>query len=123
MSAVYHFEMVVKKEGVSSVTSPTHDISSEASGESINVTLSEATKPLDKDLVLLVHHSNPHLPKAVCELGDPSMSQRSFMGAPAVMLSFFPEFESACEFIFVVDRSGSMRGSTSRVQVKPWSSS
>ena len=48
------------------------------------------------------------------ELGDPSKSQRSYMGAPAVMLSFFPEFEvkrAACEFVFLVDRSGSMRGS------------
>ena len=35
------------------------------------------------------------------------------MGAPAVMLNFFPEFEvkrAACEFVFLVDRSGSMRG-------------
>lgn len=65
-------------------------------------------------LIILVHHSNPHLPKAVCELGDTALSQRSYMGAPAVMLSFFPKFESkraACEFIFLVDRSGSMRGS------------
>ena len=38
------------------------------------------------------------------------------MSNPAVMLSFFPKFRSAkkqvaCEFIFVVDRSGSMSGS------------
>ncbi len=113
--AVYHFEMAVKKEGVSSVTSPTHDISKEVRGNSINVALAgDAAKPLNKDLVVLVHHSNPHLPKVVCELGNPSLSQRSYMGAPAVMLSFFPKFESkraACEFVFLVDRSGSMRGS------------
>ena len=36
------------------------------------------------------------------------------MGSPAVMLNFFPKFETkkaACEFVFVVDRSGSMNGS------------
>ena len=39
--------------------------------------------------------------------------RNELMSSPAVMLDFFPKFESkkaACEFIFVVDRSGSMRG-------------
>lgn len=110
-SAVHSFEMVVRKEGVANVTSPTHKISDVQVGECIRVTLAQ---PLQTDLVVLVHRSDPHLPSAVCELGDPNSSQRSYMGAPAVMLSFFPEFESkraACEFIFLVDRSGSMGGS------------
>ena len=114
-SAVHSFEMVVKKDGVANVTSPTHKISDIQEEECIRVTLAqEDAKPLQTDLVVLVHRSDPHLPSAVCELGDPSSSQRSYMGAPAVMLSFFPEFESkraACEFIFLVDRSGSMGGS------------
>ena len=115
VASVYNFEMVVKREGVSSVMSPTHDISSEVKGDSFRVALAGGNaKPLDKDLVIHILHSNPHLPKAVCELGDSNLSQRSYMGAPAVMLSFFPEFQSkraACEFVFLVDRSGSMRGS------------
>ena len=110
--SVYSFDMVVKKEGVASVSSPTHSISDKHDGDCIRIT--QDAKPLDKDLIILVNRSNPHLPTAVCELGDSSLSQRSYMGAPAVMLSFFPEFESkraACEFVFLVDRSGSMSGS------------
>lgn len=113
-AAVYHFEMVVKKEGVSSVMSPTHDIINKEINDSFSIALAGGDRPLDKDLVVLILHKQPHLPKAVCELGGPSLSQRSYMGAPAAMLSFFPEFESkraACEFVFLVDRSGSMRGS------------
>lgn len=112
--AVHSFEMVVKKEGVASVTSPTHAISDKPDGDLIRITLDEEdAKPLEKDLVILVCRSGAHLPSAVSELGDSALSQRSYMGAPAVMLSFFPEFESkraACEFIFLVDRSGSMSG-------------
>lgn len=113
--AVYDFKMTVKNDGVADVTSPTHTISVDKGDEVINVSLSgEDAQPLKKDLVVLVHQQDPHLPKVVYELGDPSMSQRSYMGAPAIMLSFFPQFEvkrAACEFIFLVDRSGSMRGS------------
>lgn len=113
--AVYNFDMVVKKEGVVSVTSPTHTLSEKSDSDNITVTLGgEDAKPLEKDLVILVHQSDPHFPKAVCELGDQTKSQSSYMGAPAVMLSFFPEFKTkraACECIFLVDRSGSMRGS------------
>ena len=37
------------------------------------------------------------------------------MSSPAVMLNYFPKFETeevTCEFIFLIDRSGSMMGST-----------
>ena len=113
--AVYDFEMAVKKEGVASVTSPTHAIAETRGEDGIRVSLAEGdARPLEKDLVILVARSGAHVPSAVCELGNPTLSQRSYMGAPAVMLSFFPEFASeraACEFVFLVDRSGSMRGS------------
>ena len=113
--AVYDFNMVVKKDGVASVTSPTHTISNKDEGDSIRISLAEEdSKPLEKDLVILISRADAHQPSAVCELGDSCLSQRSYMGAPAVMFSFFPEFDSnraACEFIFLVDRSGSMRGS------------
>ena len=113
--AVYHFKMAVQKNGVADVTSPTHSVSVDRSGETIAVSLSgKDAQPLKDDLVILVHQVDPHFPKVVYELGDPSLRQGSYMGAPAVMLSFFPEFKverEACEFIFLVDRSGSMRGS------------
>ena len=42
-------------------------------------------------------------------------SKTKEMKSEAVMLTFFPKFSglevTACEFIFIVDRSGSMRGS------------
>ena len=110
--AVYSFEMAVRKEGVASITSPTHTISDKEDGGVIRIApAKEDAKPLDKDLIILVKRSRPHLPSAVCELGNSSRSSQSFMGAPAVMVSFFPEFESnraACELIFLVDRSGSI---------------
>ena len=42
--------------------------------------------------------------------------EEGFMASPVVMLNFFPEFKTSessekGEFVFVVDRSGSMRGS------------
>ena len=113
--AVSRFTMMVKKERVARVTSPTHMISDIHDGDYIRITLvGRDAKPLEKDLIILVHRSSVHLPSAVCELGNPSLSQCSYMGAPAVMFSFFPEFESeraACEVLFLVDRSGSMEGS------------
>lgn len=113
--AVYDFQMAVKSDDVADVTSPTHTLSVNRDDGIVNVTLSGAdAQPLKKDLVILIHHAEPHSPKVVYELGDASKSQSSYMGAPAVMLSFFPEFEvkrAAGEFIFLVDRSGSMRGS------------
>ncbi len=113
--AVYDFQMAIKSEGVSDVTSPTHELSVKREEDVVKVTLGGAdAQPLKKDLVVLIQQTEPHSPKVIYELGDQRKSQRSYMGAPAVMLSFFPEFEvkrAACEFIFLVDRSGSMRGS------------
>ena len=112
--AVFSFELdALDAPSVSHITSPTHTISTQAKSGGINVTLGDAT-PLDKDLVVLIHLNEPHSPKAIAELGDRTLSQKKFMGCPAVMLNFFPKFETkqaACEFVFVVDRSGSMNGS------------
>ena len=112
--AVFNFEMDILDEvSVSHITSPTHSISTKTHSGRIHVTLGNAT-PLDKDLVVLVHLNEPHSPKAIPELGDGMLSQKKFMGSPAVMLNFFPKFETkqaACEFVFIVDRSGSMNGS------------
>ena len=114
LPAVFNFEMdALDESSVSHITSPTHSITTKTKSGSVNVTLGNAT-PLDKDLVILVHMNEPHSPKAIPELGDHKLSQKKFMGSPAVMLNFFPKFESkraACEFVFVVDRSGSMNGS------------
>ena len=122
--AVFNFEMdVLDEASVSHITSPTHTLSTQTKSGYIHATIGNAapatigdTTPqaLDKDLVVLVHPNEPHSPKAIPELGDRTLSQKKFMGSPAVMLNFFPKFETkqaACEFVFVVDRSGSMNGS------------
>ena len=114
LPAVFNFEMSVMDEAsVSHITSPTHTITTQTKGDHLHVSLGNAM-PLDKDLVVLVHLKEPHSPKAIPELGDHKLSQKKFMGSPAVMLNFFPKFETkraVCEFVFIVDRSGSMNGS------------
>jgi hypothetical protein len=111
VSAVSWFHLTVEgADGVAEVTSPTHSITvTPNDANQLDVRLS---KELDSDLVILVKTKEPHAPKAIVEGGEEKKG--SFMSSPAVMLNFFPSFpeiEAACEFIFLVDRSGSMSGS------------
>ncbi|XP_073688058.1 von Willebrand factor A domain-containing protein 5A-like [Garra rufa] len=70
----------------------------------------------DKDVELLLYYENTHQPTAVVEAGAAAAKPGSLMGDPALMISLYPEFpadvtaslSSQCEFIFLVDRSGSM---------------
>ena len=109
--AVNQFQLIVReKERVSSVTSPTHTVEVKEKEQEMEVTLQSAG-PLDKDLVVLVTYKDPHQPWAVVEEGVEGSN--SLMASTAVMVDFFPKFEatqSACEYIFLVDRSGSMHG-------------
>ena len=111
--AVYEITLDVSNpSSISEVTSPTHSLTTQRSRENIRVSLGEP-KPLDKDLVISVSHNDPHQPSVLIETGGSLLSQRRYMGSPAVMLNFFPKFDTkraACEFIFVIDRSGSMAG-------------
>ena len=99
--AISHFLMeVVGADGVNLITSPTHNIDMKESG------------PLVKDVVLLVSYKEPNKPRATIEEGIEGGNK--LLCNPAVMLDFWPKFDSpqaACEFVFVVDRSGSMSGS------------
>ncbi|XP_076863114.1 von Willebrand factor A domain-containing protein 5A-like [Brachyhypopomus gauderio] len=67
----------------------------------------------DRDVELFLYYQNSHQPTAVVEAGVTTAQPGSLMGDRVVMLSFYPEFPegvvSSCgEFVFVVDRSGSM---------------
>ncbi|KAK3558297.1 hypothetical protein QTP86_014682 [Hemibagrus guttatus] len=70
----------------------------------------------DRDVELYVHYQNPHQLTAIVEAGAPAAQPGTLMGDPVVMVSFYPEFPesvmssmSSCgEFVFVMDRSGSM---------------
>ena len=113
--AVHDFALAVAEaEMISDVTSPTHNITTKEKSGLMHVSLQEAT-PLNSDLVILVKFHDPHQPKVIAEPGDSGLSWSTYMNSPAVMLNYFPEFETekaTCEFIFLIDRSGSMRGST-----------
>ena len=110
--AVFSFHLEVASRGVSDVTSPTHPLSKETKGGVIKASINEG-HPLDKDLVVVVQYKSPYEPRAIVENGEKGVNKESMMSGPVVMLNFFPEFKStkaACEFIFLVDRSGSMGG-------------
>uniref|UniRef100_A0A9J8AY80 von Willebrand factor A domain-containing protein 5A-like n=1 Tax=Cyprinus carpio carpio TaxID=630221 RepID=A0A9J8AY80_CYPCA len=70
----------------------------------------------DKDVELFLYYENSHQPSAEVEAAAPAAPSGSLMGDPALMISLYPEFPadvmsslaSQGEFIFVVDRSGSM---------------
>ncbi|TFJ97379.1 UDP-glucose pyrophosphorylase 2, isoform d [Platysternon megacephalum] len=79
------------------------------------VSLAQAP-PWDRDVELLVYYAEPHKPSAVLEAGLPEVELGgSLMSDPAVMVTLLPSLpeavpgqSSAGEFIFLLDRSGSM---------------
>ncbi|KAF4081090.1 hypothetical protein AMELA_G00157420 [Ameiurus melas] len=70
----------------------------------------------DRDVELYLYYQNPHQLTAIVEAGSPAAQPGTLLGDPVVMVSFYPEFPesvmssiSSCgEFVFVMDRSGSM---------------
>uniref|UniRef100_A0A672HYL5 von Willebrand factor A domain containing 5A n=1 Tax=Salarias fasciatus TaxID=181472 RepID=A0A672HYL5_SALFA len=71
----------------------------------------------DRDVEVLIYYKDAHQPTAVVEAGQASAKPGTLMGDPVVMVSLFPEFPqsvmssvaSCGEFVFLMDRSGSMR--------------
>ena len=111
-SSVQHFKLtVLNAQGVAEVTSPTHTITTTRNDDDKIDVLLAGSQPLSSDLVIQIEPKAPHAPTALVESG--SSEKEGIMKAPAVMVNFFPEFDNvdaACEFIFLVDRSGSMSG-------------
>uniref|UniRef100_A0A3B4G8H2 VIT domain-containing protein n=1 Tax=Pundamilia nyererei TaxID=303518 RepID=A0A3B4G8H2_9CICH len=67
----------------------------------------------DRDVELLIYYKDAHQPTAVVEAGQASAEPGSLMGDPVVMVSLYPEFPQSAmascgEFVFLMDRSGSM---------------
>ncbi|KAF3847923.1 hypothetical protein F7725_020951 [Dissostichus mawsoni] len=91
--------------------------------EYLNTEQSQATVKLaaghkfDRDVELLIYYKDAHQPTAVVEAGQTSAKSGTLMGDPVVMLSLYPEFPKAVmsslascgEFVFLLDRSGSMQ--------------
>ena len=104
---------VLNQRDVAEVTSPTHTLAVNRDAYTVDVMLADKTQSLASDLVILIRYENIHYPKALVEKcqGDGS----EFMKHTALAINFFPEFPTdknmRCEFIFLVDRSGSMGGS------------
>uniref|UniRef100_A0A3P8UCB1 von Willebrand factor A domain containing 5A n=1 Tax=Amphiprion percula TaxID=161767 RepID=A0A3P8UCB1_AMPPE len=70
----------------------------------------------DRDVELVIYYKDAHQPTAVVEAGQTSAETGTLMGDPVVMVSLYPEFPqsvmssvaSCGEFVFLLDRSGSM---------------
>ncbi|XP_026094209.1 von Willebrand factor A domain-containing protein 5A-like isoform X9 [Carassius auratus] len=70
----------------------------------------------DKDFELFVFYQDTHQPSAIVEAGVTTAPPGSLMRDPVVMISLYPEFPEDVkkslatrgEFVFVIDRSGSM---------------
>ena len=108
----FTFEMDVTMSGrIRGVQSPSHPIEVEQDGARARVRLAQRSAPMDRDLVIVVAAEGLDVPHAVVERGEQG---------GALLLSFVPTFETAAqpaEVIFVIDRSGSM-GGTSIAEVR-----
>ena len=92
---------------VSRIESPSHLISVAMNGRNATVTLSTRATALDRDFVLAIETEGLDAPVAWVEQDD--------AGAAAIAVAFVPKLatgSSPADITFVVDRSGSMEGSS-----------
>jgi len=89
------------------IESPSHPISIDFDGDRATVTLAQEHVALDRDLLLLITPTETGAPQVVLE--------RTKSGRVAAAVTFRPQFAAArvpAEVVFLVDRSGSMQGSS-----------
>ncbi len=92
---------------IAAIESPSHPISLTLSDSDATVTLAQQDAALDRDFVLSIDAGGLDVPMAIVE--------RDEDGSEAVGVTFAPSFESSAapaEVMFVVDRSGSMDGTS-----------
>ncbi len=105
----YGLRLKVEIEAASAIRGvecPSHPAGVTMDGNKASVELSGTDIQLDRDFVLNIKLAKPHEASAlVARDGD---------GTRAVMLNFYPDLKSfkrgPCEFVFILDRSGSMEG-------------
>ncbi|XP_042328286.1 von Willebrand factor A domain-containing protein 5A-like isoform X2 [Sceloporus undulatus] len=92
---------------------------------SAQVSLAEGHQ-FDKDVEFLIHYEDVHKPSAFFEAGKPGVAPGSLMGDPALLLTLYPNITTSKpgqnatgEFIFLLDRSGSMDCNTDHSQDSP----
>lgn len=93
--------------GVTAVESPSHPVSIALGADAATVRLAQSKTALDRDFVLLVDAAGMDAPGALIERGDD--------GSEAIAVTFVPRFttdRSPSDIVFVVDRSGSMEGTS-----------
>ncbi|XP_062993646.1 von Willebrand factor A domain-containing protein 5A isoform X2 [Elgaria multicarinata webbii] len=80
----------------------------------------------DRDVELLIYYENIHKSSALLEAGKPGAASGSLMGDLALLLTLYPSVPAAKpgqdatgEFIFLMDRSGSMSSLTDRSPDSP----
>uniref|UniRef100_H0X414 von Willebrand factor A domain-containing protein 5A n=1 Tax=Otolemur garnettii TaxID=30611 RepID=H0X414_OTOGA len=80
---------------------------------SAQISLADGHK-YDRDVELLIYYIKVHTPSVAVEMGMPDLGPDNLLGQPSAMVSFYPEItedqpSTTCgEFIFLMDRSGSM---------------
>jgi len=103
----FTFDMdVVMRGAIRSVHSATHPIEVEHDGARAKIRLAQRGAPMDRDLVVVIAADGLDQPHATLE--------RSEKGS-AALVSFVPRFEAAAqpaEAVFLIDRSGSMGGTS-----------
>ena len=110
----YGLDLTVRLEMSSlirSIESPSHAISVELEESRAVVRLGTCEAVMDRDFVLLTKPAEPHRP--ICRL------ESTPGGQLAALVAFQPRFpegtgETPCEVIFIIDRSGSMGGTSIR---------
>jgi len=92
---------------ISRIESPSHPVSVTARGHTAEVTLASREAALDRDFVLCVEAGGLDTPQAWLEQDD--------RGDQAIAVAFVPRLDHGavpCDVTFLVDRSGSMQGTS-----------
>jgi Ca-activated chloride channel family protein len=103
----FTFDMHVAAAGtITRIESASHPVTTEITGSAARVSLTQRDAAMDRDLIVVFEAAGMAAPHATTERGE--------HGA-AVLVSFLPEFAATsqpAEVVFVIDRSGSMSGSS-----------
>lgn len=102
------FTMQLSMPGtITRVESPSHPISVALAGAKATVTLSQRQVALDRDVIVLVECERLHEPHVRVERDADGRLAATFVARPTIESA-----QAAAEVVFLVDRSGSMEGSS-----------